>query len=157
MKYIVVRVGFAAWWGYVYTNSVIEWKHLDRVTGALRGESIGQRWIPLEVGGRDGVGFGGSGWVGMGCGGLKKEHRLSKGSLTGIDPSLKSHDASDKYPTMHHFCTFLLQNGALRDMGLVHCETRPTAGPVLSMRVDSMWPSVLINFLLYCFGCSLSS
>ena len=30
-----------------------------------------------------------------------------------------------KHPTMHHFvtemCTFLLQSGALRDMGLVHC------------------------------------
>ena len=33
--------------------------------------------------------------------------------------------ALDKYPTMHHFvtemCTFLLQNGALWDMGLVYC------------------------------------
>ena len=30
-----------------------------------------------------------------------------------------------KYPTVHNFatemCTFLLQNGALWDMGLVHC------------------------------------
>ena len=42
-----------------------------------------------------------------------------------IDPSYKSHNASDKYPTMYHFvtemCTCLLQNGALWDMGLVHC------------------------------------
>ena len=34
-----------------------------------------------------------------------------------IVPSHKSHNASNKYPTMHHFvtemCTFLLQNGAL--------------------------------------------
>ena len=40
-------------------------------------------------------------------------------------PSHKSHNASDEYTTMHHFvtemCTFLLQNGALWDMGLVHC------------------------------------
>ena len=32
-----------------------------------------------------------------------------------------------KYPTMHHFvaeiCTFLLQNGSLWDMGLMHCGT----------------------------------
>ena len=39
-------------------------------------------------------------------------------------PSHKSHNAFHKYPTMHHFvtemCTFLLQNGALWDMGLVH-------------------------------------
>ena len=36
----------------------------------------------------------------------------------------KSHNALEKYPTMHHFvtevCTFLLQNGALWDMGLGH-------------------------------------
>ena len=42
-----------------------------------------------------------------------------------IDQSHKSHDASDKYPIMHHFvtemCTFLLQNGALWDMEMVHC------------------------------------
>ena len=54
-----------------------------------------------------------------------------------IDPSHNSHNALDKHPTMHHFvkemctctcvcahahvCTFLLQNGALWDMGLVHC------------------------------------
>ena len=41
------------------------------------------------------------------------------------DPSHKSHNAFDKYPTIHHFVTemhmwtFLLQNGALWDMGLV--------------------------------------
>ena len=38
-----------------------------------------------------------------------------------IDPShKKSHNASDKLPTMHHFvtemCTFLLQNGAFWNM-----------------------------------------
>ena len=45
-----------------------------------------------------------------------------------IDQSYKSHNTFDKYPTMCHFetemCTnvhILLQNGALRDMGLVHC------------------------------------
>ena len=36
-----------------------------------------------------------------------------------------SHNASNKCPTMHHFvtemCTFLLQNGALWDLGLMHC------------------------------------
>ena len=35
------------------------------------------------------------------------------------------HNAPEKYATMHHFvtkmCTFLLQSGALWDMGLVHC------------------------------------
>ena len=35
------------------------------------------------------------------------------------------HNALDKYPTMHRFvtemCKFLLQNGALWDMGQVHC------------------------------------
>ena len=43
-------------------------------------------------------------------------------TLWWIDPSHESHN--DKYPTMHHFvtemCTFLLQNCALWDMGLVH-------------------------------------
>ena len=42
-----------------------------------------------------------------------------------MDPAQTPHNALDKYPTMHHFvtemCTFLLQNGALWDMGLVHC------------------------------------
>ena len=46
-----------------------------------------------------------------------------------MEISHKSHNASDKYPTMHHFvtemcthvCTFLLQNDALWDMALVHC------------------------------------
>ena len=41
-----------------------------------------------------------------------------------IDPNHKSNNATDKYPTMHQFvtemCTFLLQNGALWDMRLVH-------------------------------------
>ena len=46
-----------------------------------------------------------------------------------IDPSHKSQNASDKYPTIHHFvtemCTFLLQNVALWDMAHMHsgiCE-----------------------------------
>ena len=46
-------------------------------------------------------------------------------NLTQIDTSQNSHNASDKYPTMHHFvtemCTFLLQNDALWDVGLMHC------------------------------------
>ena len=41
------------------------------------------------------------------------------------DPFHQSQNASEKYPTMHHFvtemCTFLLQNVALWDMGLLHC------------------------------------
>ena len=49
---------------------------------------------------------------------LSKEH--SRWRQISIDPSHKSHNASDKYPTMHHFV--LLQNGALCDTGLVHCE-----------------------------------
>ena len=40
------------------------------------------------------------------------------------DLSHKAHGALHKYPTMHHFmteiCTFLLWNGALWDMGLMH-------------------------------------
>ena len=43
-----------------------------------------------------------------------------------IEPSHKSHNASDIYPTMHylvhtsvHLCIFLLQNGTLWDMGLL--------------------------------------
>ena len=46
-----------------------------------------------------------------------------------IDLSHKSHNASHKYPIMHHFvtemCTFLLQNVALWDMAQMHsgiCE-----------------------------------
>ena len=42
-----------------------------------------------------------------------------------VDPSRKSHNAPDKYPTMRHFetemCIFLLQNGAMWDMGEVQC------------------------------------
>ena len=42
-----------------------------------------------------------------------------------IGPSYKSHNASDRYPTMHDFvtkmCTFMSQSGALWDMRLVHC------------------------------------
>ena len=38
--------------------------------------------------------------------------------LDDLDPSHKSHNALDKNPTMHHFMS---QNGALWDMGLVHC------------------------------------
>ena len=45
-----------------------------------------------------------------------------------IDRSRKFHNASDKYRTMQHFVTemcthaqFLFQNGALWDMGLLHC------------------------------------
>ena len=45
--------------------------------------------------------------------------------ITKIDPSHQSNNALDIYPTMHHFetemCTFLLQSGALWDMGLMHC------------------------------------
>ena len=45
--------------------------------------------------------------------------------LPTTDPCHKSHNALDKYPTLHHFvaemCTFLLQNGAPWDMVLVHC------------------------------------
>ena len=43
-----------------------------------------------------------------------------------IDPPHKSHNALDKYFSMHHFlakmCTFLLQIGALWDRGLVECR-----------------------------------
>ena len=58
------------------------------------------------------------------------------GSNHTIDPSHKSHNASNKYPTMHHFVTEMCTHvhivvtkwcivghgiGALWDMGLVHC------------------------------------
>ena len=46
-----------------------------------------------------------------------------------IDPSHKTHNASFKYPTMHHFVTetythghISAPNGTLRDMGHGHCE-----------------------------------
>ena len=47
-------------------------------------------------------------------------------ALNRIDPSYKSHNASEKYPTMDYFvcahvCTFLLQSGVLWDMRMVHC------------------------------------
>ena len=42
-----------------------------------------------------------------------------------FDPSHKSQNASVPYPTMHHFvtemCKFLLQNGVLWDICLMHC------------------------------------
>ena len=45
-----------------------------------------------------------------------------------INLSHKSHNALVLYPTMHHFvtemCTFLLQNGALWDICLMHCGIR---------------------------------
>ena len=48
-----------------------------------------------------------------------------RNSIDPIDPSHKSHNASDKYPTVLHFVTemrtFLLRNSALRDMCLMHC------------------------------------
>ena len=68
-----------------------------------------------------------------------------------IDPFQKSHKALDKYPTMRHCatemrthdaCTFLLQNGALWDMILVHygmCATgllNPNSSPVSMVRAS---------------------
>ena len=42
-----------------------------------------------------------------------------------IDPIHQSHNVSEKHPRMHHFvtemCTYLLQNVAFWDMGLLHC------------------------------------
>ena len=50
---------------------------------------------------------------------------LLNGWPTLFDQLHKSHNASSKYPTMHHFvkemCTFLLQNGALWDICLMYC------------------------------------
>ena len=50
---------------------------------------------------------------------------VTKFTAMSIDPSHKSQNASVPYPTMHHFvteiCTFLLQNGALWDICLMHC------------------------------------
>ena len=48
-----------------------------------------------------------------------------------LDPARKSHNASDKYPTIQHFfatemCTFMIQSGALWDIEWVHggiCES----------------------------------
>ena len=51
---------------------------------------------------------------------------LYSSNACAIDQSHKSHNASGKYPTMHHFvremcnvCTFLLQNSALWDTELL--------------------------------------
>ena len=50
---------------------------------------------------------------------------LLNGWPTLFDQLHKSHNASSKYPTMHHFvkemCTFLLQNGALWDICRMYC------------------------------------
>ena len=47
-------------------------------------------------------------------------HHTPTTNLRGIDPTYKSHNASDNNPTMHHLvtdmCAFLLPNGALRDL-----------------------------------------
>ena len=47
-----------------------------------------------------------------------------------IVPSCKSHNALDKYPTVHHFvtemCKFLLKNGALWDMEQEYYEIYET-------------------------------
>ena len=52
---------------------------------------------------------------------------------TSIDPSHKSHNAPDRYPTMHHFVTELCTHVytsvlkcALWDEGLVYCGIRST-------------------------------
>ena len=62
----------------------------------------------------------------------RQELRLKKGTEwrttrnISLDPSHKSHNRPEEYPNMYHFVTemsaFLLQNDALCDMGLVHCE-----------------------------------
>ena len=66
-----------------------------------------------------------------------------------IDPSHKSHNAFDKYSTMHHFVTamcthvVLLRNGALWEMGMVHYGT---------------WDTCIVRFVLevyYCLWLSL--
>ena len=66
----------------------------------------------------------------------------------------KSHEASDKYPTQctilwqkcAHMCTFLSQNGALWDMGLVHCGICAiilTYLVIISYRLNSNWNEML--------------
>ena len=69
-----------------------------------------------------------------------------------IDPSHKSQNASGKHPTMHrfvkkkcaHMCTFQLQNGALWDMGLVHCGICGTNLFIISYWIHAMFTVVLI-------------
>ena len=73
-----------------------------------------------------------------------------------IDPSHKSHNASDKYPTMHHFatemCTFQLQNGASWDIydalwdlwdrsieNVVCCMSNILSGPQCYKRPNCSW------------------
>ena len=60
-----------------------------------------------------------------------RRKRRYNGTWTIIDPSHPSHksyNAPVPYPTMHHLltemctCKFLSHNGALWDMGRVHCE-----------------------------------
>ena len=52
---------------------------------------------------------------------------IFKFCFTGIIMLYKHHNASVLYPTMHHFvtemCPFLLQNGTLCDISMMHCGT----------------------------------
>ena len=66
-------------------------------------------------------------WLELYC--LQTRWLWWRGNIASIrDPSHKYRNASDRYPTIHHFVTeyaqmytFLLQNGALLDNGLVLC------------------------------------
>ena len=73
-----------------------------------------------------------------------------------LDSSHKSHNALNKYPTVHHFvpemCTFLFQIGALWDMGLVNCGIRASGlvdfvvvtGVFPKQSVAAEWPMKIV-------------
>ena len=85
----------------------------------------------------------------------QKSSSAPHSNINTIDTSYKFNDVLNKYPTMHHsvteMCTFLLQNGALWDMGLVHhgiCVTGLIESTFRAYKVMSgyncpvVWPNV---------------
>ena len=75
------------------------------------------------------------------------------GDVASINPSHKSHNASDRCPAMHHFVTemrtFLLQNGTLWNMGQVYyaiCELGQM--PMYNVSLLMLWIDVLNKFHL---------
>ena len=71
--------------------------------------------------------------------------------MTMIGPSHKSHNALENYTTMHNFvtemCTFLLQNGTLCHMGLVHCEICATGLLLWPLYVLLQYIAVIVSYM----------
>ena len=88
----------------------------------------------------------------------------TKFNILTIDSSHKPHNALDRYPTMYHFvtemCTFLLQNGASWDMGLMHFGICAVSLLNLSFHSKSLAPHVCVALFcwlaLHCQPCELT-